>query len=41
VVRPWRSERQERAYVQFEAVPGEQAQMDWVTGMASGCMDLR
>src|SRR5271168_2737218 len=29
VVRPWRSERQERAFVQFEALPGEQAQMDW------------
>jgi transposase len=29
VVRPWRSERQERAFVQFEAAPDEQAQMDW------------
>lgn len=29
VVRPWRSEGQERAFVRFETPPGEQAQMDW------------
>jgi transposase len=29
VVRPWRSEGQERAFVRFETAPGEQAQMDW------------
>ena len=29
VLRPWRSEGQERAFVRFETVPGEQAQMDW------------
>ncbi|MGB6132544.1 MAG: IS21 family transposase [Acidobacteriaceae bacterium] len=29
VVRPWRSEVQERAFVRFETAPGEQAQMDW------------
>jgi transposase len=29
VVRPWRSESQERAFVRFETAPGEQAQMDW------------
>ena len=29
VVRPWRSERQERAFMRFETAPGEQAQMDW------------
>lgn len=29
VVRPWRSEGQERAFVRFETAAGEQAQMDW------------
>lgn len=29
VVRPWRTEEQERAFVRFETTPGEQAQMDW------------
>ena len=29
VVRPWRSEGQERAFVRFETAPGEQAQLDW------------
>ena len=29
VVRPWRSEGQERAFVRFETAPGEQAQRDW------------
>jgi transposase len=29
VVRAWRSEGQERAFVRFETAPGEQAQMDW------------
>ncbi len=29
VLRPWRSEGQERAFVRFETAPGEQAQMDW------------
>ena len=29
VVRPWRAEERERAYVRFETAPGEQAQMDW------------
>jgi transposase len=29
VVRPWRDEGQERAFVRFETAPGEQAQMDW------------
>lgn len=29
VVRPWREEEQERAFVRFETAPGEQAQMDW------------
>ena len=29
VLRPWRSEGQERVFVRFETVPGEQAQMDW------------
>lgn len=29
VVRPWRSEGQERVFVRFETAPGEQAQMDW------------
>ena len=29
VVRPWRSEGRERAFVRFETAPGEQAQMDW------------
>jgi transposase len=29
IVRPWRSEGQERAFVRFETAPGEQAQMDW------------
>lgn len=29
VVRPWRIEGQERAFVRFETAPGEQAQMDW------------
>ncbi len=29
MLRPWRSEGQERAFVRFETVPGEQAQMDW------------
>jgi transposase len=29
VVRQWRSEGQERAFVRFETEPGEQAQMDW------------
>jgi hypothetical protein len=29
VVRPWRNEGQERAFVRFETAPGEQAQMDW------------
>jgi transposase len=29
VVRTWRSEEQERAFVRFETSPGEQSQMDW------------
>jgi transposase len=29
VVRPWREEGEERAFVRFETTPGEQAQMDW------------
>ena len=29
VIRPWRVEEQERAFVRFETAPGEQAQMDW------------
>ncbi len=29
VVRAWRWEQQERAFVRFETAPGEQAQMDW------------
>ena len=29
VVRPWRAEGHERAYVRFETAPGEQSQMDW------------
>ncbi len=29
MVRPWRSEGPERAFVRFETAPGEQAQMDW------------
>jgi transposase len=29
VVRPWRGEGQERAFVRFETAPGEQAQMNW------------
>jgi transposase len=29
VVRAWRAEGQERAFVRFETAPGEQAQMDW------------
>jgi len=29
VVRPWREEEQERAFVRFETAPGEQSQMDW------------
>ena len=29
VVRRWRNEGQERAFVRFETGPGEQAQMDW------------
>lgn len=29
VVRPWREEQRERAFVRFETAPGEQAQMDW------------
>jgi len=29
VVRPWREEERERAFVRFETAPGEQAQMDW------------
>ena len=29
VVRPWRTEERERAFVRFETAPGEQAQMDW------------
>ena len=29
IVRPWRSEGQERAFVRIETAPGEQAQMDW------------
>jgi hypothetical protein len=29
VVRPWRTEERERAFVRFETGPGEQAQMDW------------
>lgn len=29
VVRAWRDEGQERAFVRFETAPGEQAQMDW------------
>lgn len=29
VVRPWRTEERERAFVRFETTPGEQAQMDW------------
>ena len=29
VMREWRSEGQERAFVRFETAPGEQAQMDW------------
>ena len=29
VLRPWRSEGRERAFVRFETAPGEQAQMDW------------
>ena len=41
VVRPWRSERQERAFVQFEAAPGGQWRMDWGHWDASGRLDLR
>ena len=29
VLRPWRIEGRERAFVRFETAPGEQAQMDW------------
>jgi transposase len=29
LVKPWRSEGQERAFVRFETAPGEQSQMDW------------
>jgi transposase len=29
VVRPWRGENRERAFVRFETEPGQQAQMDW------------
>ena len=29
VIRDWRSEDQERAFVRFETAPGEQSQMDW------------
>jgi transposase len=29
VVRGWRSEGQERAFVRFETAPGQQSQMDW------------
>jgi len=29
LVRPWREEERQRAYVRFETGPGEQSQMDW------------
>ncbi|HVI79471.1 MAG TPA: IS21 family transposase, partial [Candidatus Acidoferrum sp.] len=29
LVRPWRQEERQRAYVRFETGPGEQSQMDW------------